>query len=119
MQSVMTSDGRVIVRNLEVAQGFWKKLLGLMFRRDLDKDYGLAIVPCKAVHCCFMFGPIDVLFMSADGEVVHVIEGMKPWTFSPYVKKARYVLECKSGTVKRFKVQVGQKLLIHPNEMMK
>ena len=100
----------MIVQVLTIADGFWTKLIGLMFRRSMDKSSGLIIKKCKAVHCCFMFMTIDVLFLSPDGQVVHIIKKMKPWTFSPYVRNAHAVLECECGTVERYGIHVGDRL---------
>ena len=53
---------------------------------------------------------LDALFCAPDGTVLHVVENMKPWRFSKFVRGARYTLEFTGGTLKG-RVQVGDKIL--------
>jgi hypothetical protein len=37
-----------------VANNYWTRLRGLIGVRRLDEGDGMAIIPCKGVHCMFM-----------------------------------------------------------------
>jgi len=97
-----------ITGRLEVAERFFDRLKGLMFRKTLDDDCGLLIKRCDGIHMFFMKFPIDAVFLktvrSAGGKdayrVVRVIDCLKPWRVSPYVYEADSVLEIKAGKSK-------------------
>jgi uncharacterized protein len=112
MGTVETQDGRLVVRHLKVAASHWAKLKGLMFKRSLRLGEALLIEQCKSIHCCFMRFSIDVLFLGKGGEIMHLVERMRPWSFSRYVVGADDVLECFPGTIEKYKLTVGQKLYI-------
>ena len=46
------SSGQVVVERLEVADGFWSRLRGLQFRKELPAGSGLLLVPCSSIHTC-------------------------------------------------------------------
>ncbi len=97
-----------VTGRLEIAEKFFERLKGLMFRKNIDDGYGLLIRQCDGIHMFFMKFPIDAVFLktlrTADGKeaykVVRIIEGIKPWRISPYVLEADSVLEIKSGKSK-------------------
>jgi uncharacterized protein len=109
---VVSEDGKLIVERLRLAQSHWQKFRGLMLDTSLQPDEALLLTKCNSIHCCFMRMAIDVLFMDAQGRIVHIIEEMRPWTFSPLVRRAKDVIECYPGTVKRLGIQVADILSI-------
>lgn len=109
MRVVNTMSGALILDNLEVANTFYKRFIGLMGRKNLAKQTGLKIDPCNSIHCFFMRIPIDVLFLSKDDVVVKIIHDMKPWRISPIVTGVRYVIEA-NALEWVGKVEVGDKL---------
>lgn len=56
---------------------------------------------------------IDILWLDAEGQVVHIEEHVSPATypevFTPRVQ-ARYVVEMNAGLVEKFHIEVGQKM---------
>lgn len=110
MGRVTNTDGRVIVSRLRVAQTAWQRFRGLMFDTSLQPGEALLIPQCNAIHCAFMRLSIDVLFLSDAGDVVRVMEQMKPWRASPLVRGAVQVLECYPGTIREFGIVSGQRL---------
>lgn len=112
MDSVVRADGTVIVSNLRMASNYWEKFRGLMLDNSLQPDEALLLDDCQAIHCCFMRLKIDVLFLTAQGEVVHLVENMAPWTFSKFVRKATQVLECYPGTIAKYGITVGETLRV-------
>lgn len=102
----------MIVSNLRLASTYWQKFRGLMLDDSLQPNEALLLDECQAIHCCFMRLKIDVLFLTAEGEVVHLVEQMAPWTFSKFVRKATQVLECYPGTIAKFGITVGERLTV-------
>lgn len=84
----------------EVANSFFSRLMGLMFRRDLPAGKGLLITRCRAIHTLFMRFPIDAVFLDGNGDIVRIVQGIRPWRF--FVsggRRAVQVLETNPGAV--------------------
>lgn len=112
MKCVLKRTGETLAQTVEVADTYWTRLAGLMFRRELAAGSGLLLDPCPQVHTCFMRFVMDAVFFDKEGRVLHVVEGMKPWRFSRFVRGARYTLELPGGTL-RGRVRVGDELEIY------
>ena len=103
-------DGTIVVNELEFAASFWKRFWGLMGRSGLKENTGLLIYPCNMVHMLFMRFPIDVVFCSAEKEILHIEHGLGPWRVSKKVSGAYYVLELSAGSVTEHRLAVGDTL---------
>ena len=51
---------------VELADSFFSRLRGLMFRRRLKEGCGLLLAPCNSVHMLFMRFAIDVIYLDKD-----------------------------------------------------
>jgi uncharacterized protein len=117
------SKKNVVCRDAEVASGFFKKGLGLMFRKELPKGRGLLMdfsSEGEGLHSiwmpCMRFS-IDIVFIGADRKVTDVFSGVPPIGISPYTWKvyaptapAMWVLELPAGAAKLSKTKAGDKL---------
>ena len=102
--------GRSLPIQIKLADTFISRLKGLMFRRKpLDKE-GLWIKPCNSIHMCFMFFPIDVVFLDKDKRVVRMVEELKPWRLIPPVAHSKSVLELPAGAIKQYQLKKGERL---------
>ncbi len=72
---------------------FWSRFKGLMLKKTIDRETLYILTPCNGIHMLFMRFPIDVVYLDAEGKVLRVIEGLKPWRLGPVIREARYVLE--------------------------
>jgi uncharacterized membrane protein (UPF0127 family) len=65
-----------LATKLSLADTHWTRLRGLMgaSEQDFGDGRGLWIVPCRGVHTLAMRFPIDVIYLSKAGTVVHVEE---------------------------------------------
>lgn len=95
---------------LKVADNFIARLKGWMLKVPGPGD-ALLIRPCSSVHTFFMRVPIDVVFLDRDGKVVHIIENLKPWRLSPWVRGSCMVLEMPAGAVQRSGIKLGNLLV--------
>lgn len=102
--------GTALATDARLANNFFTRFKGLMGVTELPQGQGLLIVPCNSVHCFGMKIPIDVLFLSKEGEVVRMIPNMAPGKISPVVKGARATLELPAGTIAQTGTQVGDRL---------
>ena len=78
-QLVREDDGSVLLSELDLAQTFWSRFVGLQFRRHLRPQQGLLLRPCSSLHTCFMRFPIDVVMLSGDNVVLGVKHAVRPW----------------------------------------
>jgi uncharacterized membrane protein (UPF0127 family) len=111
MKCVLERTQEVLAEEVELANTFFTRLKGLMFRRDLPKGKGLLLDPCPQIHTCFMRFCIDAVFFDKNGNVLFVQEQMKPWRFGRFVCGSRYTLELAGGTLAG-RVQKGDKLIL-------
>ena len=97
------------LRRLEVAASFWSLAKGLMFRKGMPKGSALLMDLGKpkmaGIWMLFMRFPIDIIFLDENLRTVGEKKNARPLRFyNPLTwrvyypkKKARYVLEIKSG----------------------
>ena len=110
MKCILARTQEALAQEVEMADTYFTRLKGLMFRKQFAENKVLVLDPCPQIHTCFMRFKLDALFCGDDGTVLHVVENMKPWHFSKFVRGARYTLELTGGTLKG-RVQVGDKIL--------
>jgi uncharacterized membrane protein (UPF0127 family) len=88
--------------------------VGLMFRRGLPPGGGLIIQPCSGVVSFFMRFPIDVVFLTSDGEVCHQIRRLRPWRMSKVCRRSKLVVELPPGTLDNTGTVPGDRVAIEP-----
>lgn len=93
--------------DVSVADTFFTRLRGLMFKKHLDASSGLLIQKCSSIHTCFMRFPIDVIYLDKDYTVLYS-ETVIPWRIGKIVKHTKHVLELPTGRKEWF--QIGYKL---------
>lgn len=106
------SKGTTISTQVEIAASWTSRFKGLLGRDALIEDQCLVLYPCSSVHTCFMKFNIDVLFMDKEGIVLHLIENMPSFRFSPVVRKARFVIELPANTINNKEILKGDQLNI-------
>lgn len=92
---------------IEIADSFYKRFKGLMFRKDSIKNEGLWIVPCNAVHMFFMRFPLDIVLLNEQNEVVEVHHSLKPWKMTKPIKEVYSTLELPAGTAVKLGICIG------------
>jgi uncharacterized membrane protein (UPF0127 family) len=113
MRLVSETTGKIVVAELRIADGFWSRLAGLQFRRELPPDAGLLLVPCNSVHTCFVRFPVDVVFLDDRGCVLAVRRDLRPWRIAFGPRKTHAVLEVTAGTAA---VQHGETLRLETSD---
>jgi len=101
-----------------------EQVLGLMFRKSLDRNKGmLFFFDEEGEHSFWMKDtliPLDIIWINQNGEVVFISENTQPCqeNICPFIstdKKAKYVLEINAGISKEIDLKVGDKLEINLN----
>ena len=102
-------DGTVVCQRCTVADRMFSRMKGLLGRKSLAEDEGILIRPAPSIHTFFMRFPIDVVFLSKEGEVLKVAENVRPWR-ARSCRGAHSVLELSAGETQRRGIAVGQRL---------
>ncbi len=109
MAKLMREQTELIVK-LKVATTFFSRFLGLMGRRSLPSDEAILFPKCNSIHTFFMRFPIDVVFLSAEGDVVSAVKSLRPWRVTLPAKRVKHTLELAPGSIDRLNIATGQKL---------
>jgi uncharacterized membrane protein (UPF0127 family) len=94
-----------------IADSFFMRLAGLMFRKPLPAATGLLLAPCNSVHMCFMRFAIDVVYLDKDYKIIKVVKNLKPWIGLSICSHAWAVLEMNAGEAERCGCEVGRQLV--------
>lgn len=100
-------NNNIITRNAEIADSFFTRFRGLMFRREISDDYALYITPCNQIHMLNMRFAIDVIYLDTSGKVVKTDENVQPGKICKTVKKAKSVIEMKSFSTAKLGITEG------------
>ena len=107
--SLKTVDGEVVCERCLVADSPWSRMRGLLGRRGLESGEGLLLRPAGSVHTFFMRFPIDVVFVSRDGEVLKIASNVAAWRTAA-ARGAKVVIELAAGEADRSGISVGTRL---------
>jgi len=107
--SLKTVEGEVVCERCLVADSPWSRMRGLLGRRGLESGEGLLLRPAGSVHTFFMRFPIDVVFLSRDGEVLKVAPALPAWRTAA-ARRAKAVLELAADEAERREIRVGTRL---------
>ena len=105
-------DGSIPARlalRARVAETAWEAARGLLGRRAPALDEGLWLPKCGAIHMMFMGYAIDAVFMDAEGRILRVAAGLRPWRLAR-ARGARATLETAAGSAARLDLRVGDRL---------
>jgi uncharacterized membrane protein (UPF0127 family) len=109
MVELKTVDGRVVCERCRVAKTPFARMRGLLGRRGLEEGECLLLRPASSVHTFFMRFPIDVVFLSRDGEVLKVAAELPAWRTAA-ARGAKAVVELPAGEAARRGLGVGERL---------
>ncbi|CEP66282.1 Protein of unknown function DUF192 [Moorella glycerini] len=106
----------VLAKEVRVARTFYERLLGWMGRPAVGEEEALVLLPCQAIHTCFLKFPLDVLFVAADGQVLFTLANLHPFRFSPLIRRSRLVVELPAGRLKQTNTRTGDRLVFDDRE---
>ena len=97
MKILIRHKGRIISKDILIAESFMSRLIGLMFREKLVGADGLMLDPCRSIHTFFMRYNIDVVFMSRKNAVIKISQNLIPWRMTWMYCRASKTLEMPAG----------------------
>lgn len=109
---IETAQGRHSF-TVEIAADEAQRARGLMFRRSLAPNHGMLFVYARprmiSMWMKNTFSPLDMIFIGANGKVIHVHERAVPHSLAPISsqKRALAVLELAGGSAARFDIRPG------------
>lgn len=103
-------DGRVILSEVEDASTFFRRFMGLMYRKSMPEFHGLLLTPCNEIHTFGMRFDIDTITLSKSGEVLFIDRAVKPRKARKRVKGGYSVLELNSGVADKLSITLGDVL---------
>jgi hypothetical protein len=116
MKLVDRITGRIVAREVEVADTFWSRFRGLMFRRRFPQGKAILFRFKKpgrhAVHMFFVRFPIDLLYLNRQFKIVEIREALKPWRFYRPKHLATNLVELPAGSVRKLGIKTGDQLEI-------
>jgi len=108
-QLIKEATGEVIVPDLEIANSFFSRLKGLMFRKTLGVGKAILLVPCGSVHTHWLKFSLDIIMVDKHGVILDQKNDVSPWKMASAPSNTYAVIEWPSGS---FKVDTGERLRV-------
>jgi uncharacterized membrane protein (UPF0127 family) len=118
--TAVVEGGTPALLQLEIADNWWERQRGLMYRSHLPEGSGMLLVfEDEGPRRVWMKNtriPLDILFLSGNGTILHLVSDAVPCSQVPceiYASPmpARYVLEVNAGFIQQYAVKVGDRVL--------
>ncbi|MDD2371730.1 MAG: DUF192 domain-containing protein [Firmicutes bacterium] len=107
---IVTEVNENLLANVVIADSYFKRLKGLMWKKNLNKDEGLLIKPCNSIHTFFMKINLDVIFIDKNNTIIEIYKNMLPWRISKIHKNSIFCIEGNAGSFENLKK--GEKIKI-------
>jgi len=101
----------VLFSRARKANTFFKRLFGLMFKKNISEQEALVFYNAPSIHTFFMRFAIDIIFLDNDMRIIRICEGLKPFRVV-FCKGVFCTIECLSGTVSVNKAKEGNVIKI-------
>ena len=112
MKVFISRNGKELSHDVAIAESVFKRMKGLLGRKELNRGESLWIRPCKSIHTVGMRFPIDVAFLDKRNVVIAVKCNFPPNRLSGLYFDAASVLELPAGTLAAAEVNVGDRVEI-------
>lgn len=101
----------------EIAETQKERILGLSYRKKLEKNHGMIFIFEKEDYHPFwmknMNFSIDIIWIDGEKKIIDITENVSPETFPKVFrpsKPAKFVLEVEAGFVKENNIKIGDKI---------
>lgn len=106
-KAAIKKNGKIITSNAEIADSFFSRFRGLMFRKSIADDYALYITPCNQIHMLNMRFAIDVVYLDGESRAVKIDSGVQPGKICKTVRNAKSVIELNASSAAKFGICEG------------
>ena len=100
----------IIATRVDRLTGFLQRAIGLLARSSVQRDEGVWISSCRAIHTIGMRDSIDVLFVDGHGCVLRICRDVRPNRFALSCRAAKAVVELGGGALGQIDVTIGDRL---------
>lgn len=111
MRIVNKTNGFVLAEDVVIAKTPFKRMLGLLMKREFRRGQALILKPCNSIHTFFMGFHIDVLFIDKNNRIVKALPNLKSFRISGIYFNAVLAIELPIGTILSTFTQEGDTLL--------
>jgi len=105
-------SGAFLGQRVQLANGWWRRAVGLLGRPDLPEGSGILLVPCASVHTLGMRFPVDVAFLDGKGRILETRPDLPPGRFAVGGDDVHATLELPVGTLAATDTQDGDILIL-------
>lgn len=112
MKIINKTKNVILADNTIIADTPFKRIRGLLGRKDFAEGQAIIIKPCNSIHTFFMGFPIDVLFVNKHNQVIKAISALIPWRLTRIYFSAAFVIELPIGTIQSTFTSQGDILTI-------
>lgn len=109
-----STTGTIISTRIDHLTGFFQRAVGLLARTRVQRDEGIWLSSCHAIHTVGMRYTIDVMFVDRDGCVLRIDREVRPNRFALSCRKAKAVVELGGGALAQIDVMIGDRLELVP-----
>ena len=107
------SKENIIAEKVEIADSFFARAMGLMWRNSMEEKSALWIKSGTHIHTMFMRFSIDLIFVDKNLKVKKVYTRAKPWRhFFTGTWSANSVFELPEGSLSQLNVNEGDQLYV-------
>lgn len=96
---VNRTRGEQLGYSVGLANTWWLRTRGYLWRPPPRTGEGLLLTPCRAVHMFGMTFPLDVLHIDREGRVVAAYPRLRPWRRTAMERRAFHTLELPVGVL--------------------
>ena len=104
------SESGTVCGNVEIADTFFARFVGLLGRKGLTEDTGLWLNPSRGVHTFGMRFAIDVVALDSEMNIVGLYEDLRAWRIAATNPRTRSVLELPAGHIAASHIGLGERL---------
>ena len=106
-------DGSTVCERCLLAETPLSRLRGLLGRAGLERGDGILLRPASSIHMWFMRFAIDAVFLDREGNVLRVVERLRPWWMAGCLG-AKAVIELPAGECERVRLAPGDRVVVRP-----
>jgi len=111
MQLINQAKGILLADNAIIADTHFKRMKGLLGRREFRQGAALILKPCNFIHTFFMRFPIDCLFVDKNKKVKKAVQSLAPFRICGPCFSSSMVIELPAGTLVKYPPQEGDTLV--------
>lgn len=100
----------ILAQDVMLADTPFKRIRGLLGRKEFKKEQALVLRPSNSIHTFFMRFAIDVIFIDKENKIIAIKICLRPWRLSRIYWQAQSVIELPLGVIIDSNTCVGDEI---------